>query len=73
MLVSKNDRAVMARVSETGKKTAGRGVKKSVQKPGKTGVKTGNRGWEAGRRQEENDGQLGMGPWLPAAGPWSGC
>ena len=47
--------------------------KKERQEPGKTGVNTGKRGWEAGRRQEENDGQLGMGPWLPAAGPWSGC
>ena len=73
MLVSKNDRAVMARVSETGKKTAGRRVKKSARNLGKTGAKTGNRGWEAGRRQEENGGQRGMGPWLPAAGLWSGC
>ena len=69
----KNSRAVVAQVSQSGEKTAGRRVKKSVQKPGKTGVKTGKRGWEAGRRQEENDGQLGMGSWLPAAGPWSGC
>ena len=69
----KNSRAVVAQVSQSGEKTAGRGEKKSVQKPGKTGAKTGKRGWEAGRRQEENGGQLGMGPWLPAAGPWSGC
>ena len=73
MLVSPNGVAFAAQVSQSGEKKASRGVKKSVQKPGKTGVKTGNRGWEAGRRQEENDGQLGMGPWLPAAGPWSGC
>ena len=42
MLVSKNDRAVMARVSQSGEKTAGRRVKKSARNPDKTGAKTGN-------------------------------